>query len=136
MYINANFDKIKHIYDVERLKQYNSSCERDIKRLEGIIEKIKKYQMEIFKHAQHVVNTEMKNVVTLVRRKEYATKRVKYNVQLEVWPIIPMKHVENERVYGAYKHEKMFGGKERHLALKYANDLAETYHCEIERKGF
>lgn len=136
MYINANFDKFKHIYDIERLKQYNNWCERDIKRLEEVIEKLKKYQMEIYRHAQTVVNTEFKNVVTLVRRRDYYTNRVKYHVQLEMRPMVTTDYVENERVYGSYKHEKMFTGKERHLALKYAKDLANQYHCEIERKGF
>ncbi|EEM38631.1 hypothetical protein bthur0004_54580 [Bacillus thuringiensis serovar sotto str. T04001] len=45
MYISANFDKFKHIYDIKRLKQYSDMCERDIKRLEEIIVKLKEYQM-------------------------------------------------------------------------------------------
>ncbi|PDY47457.1 hypothetical protein [Bacillus pseudomycoides] len=136
MYINADFDKFKHIYDIERLKQYSNWCERDIERLEEVIKKLKKYQMKIYEHAQTVVNTEFKNVVTLVRRRDYYSNRVKFHVQLEMRPIVASNHIENERVYGSYKHEKMFTGKERYLALKYAEDLANQYHCEIERKGF
>ena len=29
MYISANFDKFKHIYDIKRLRQYSDMCERD-----------------------------------------------------------------------------------------------------------
>ncbi|MBC6975100.1 MULTISPECIES: hypothetical protein [Bacillus] len=136
MYINANFDKFKHIYDIEKLKQYSNWCDRDIKGLEEVIEKLKQYQMEIYEHAQTVVNTEFQNVVTLVRRRDYYTNRVKYHVQLAMRPIVAREWIENEKVYGPYKHEKMFTGKERHLALKYAKDLAKQYNCEIERKGF
>jgi hypothetical protein len=31
---------------------------------------------------------------------------------------------------------KYFEGKDRHLALKYAEELAAKYNCSIERKGF
>ncbi|PEK34079.1 hypothetical protein [Bacillus pseudomycoides] len=134
MYISSHLDKFKHIYDIERLKDYNNWCERDIKRLEELIEKIRKYQLELYEHAQHVLNTEMINVVTLVRRRQYDTNRVQYNVQLEIRP--PIKQVENERAYGLRKHEKMFTGRERSFALKYAKELAIKYNCEIEKKGF
>ena len=67
MYISANFDKFKHIYDIKRLKQYSDMCERDIKRLEEIIEKLKEYQMGIFEHAQTVMNTEFTKTVRITR---------------------------------------------------------------------
>lgn len=107
MYINANCEKFKHIYDMKRLKSYSDMVDRDIK-----------------------------SVVTLVRRRDYSTNHVKYHVQLEMRPNVSTDYIENERVYGFYKHEKMFTGRERHLALKYAEELAKQYHCEIERKGF
>ncbi|QHV47651.1 hypothetical protein C1N66_32185 (plasmid) [Bacillus cereus] len=136
MYVNANCEKFKHIFDMKRLKSYSDMVDRDIERLEEIIKKLKNYQMAIYEHAQTVANTEFKSVVTLVRRRDYSTNHVKYHVQLEMQPNVSTDYIENDRVYGFYKHEKMFTGRERHLALKYADELAKQYHCEIERKGF
>ncbi|OUB81195.1 hypothetical protein [Bacillus wiedmannii] len=135
MYINANCDKFKHIYDMDRLKGYSDRAERDINRLEEIIDKLKKYQMEIYEHAQAVANAEFQSVVTLVRNR-YDKNLVKFYVQLERRPIVDKNYIEDERVYGFCEHQKMFVGKERHQALKYADSLAQQYHCEIERKGF
>lgn len=136
MYINANCEKFKHIYDMKRLKSYSDMVNRDIERLEEIIKKLKNYQMDIYEHAQTVANTQFKSVVTLVRRRNYDTNHVKYHVQLEMRPNVGTNYIENEWVYGFYKHEKMFIGRERHLALKYADQLAKQYQSEIERKGF
>lgn len=124
MYISANFDKFKHIYDIKRLKQYSDMCERDIKRLEEIIVKLKEYQMGIFEHAQTVMNTEFTKTVRITRSRGYSNSRVMYHVQLILHPIV------------SYEHEKTFSGRERHSALKYASELARKYNCEIERKGF
>lgn len=135
MYINANCDKFKHIYDIDRLKSYSDRAGRDINRLEEIIEKLKEYQMKIHEHAQTVANTEFKSVVTLVRSR-YDKNLVKFHVQLERRPTVDKNYIEDERVHGFYEHQKTFTGKERHQALKYADQLAEQYHCEIERKGF
>ncbi|PHD06398.1 hypothetical protein COF54_15310 [Bacillus toyonensis] len=136
MYINANCDKFKHIYDMKRLKSYSDMAQNDITRLEEVIKKLKNYQMDIYEHAQTVANTQFKSVVTLVRRRNYDTNHVKYHVQLEMRPNVGTDYIENEWVYGFYKHEKMFTGRERHLALKYADQLAKQYQSEIERKGF
>ncbi|PFV20985.1 hypothetical protein COK97_14275 [Bacillus cereus] len=135
MYINANCDKFKHIYDMERLKGYSDRAGRDINRLEEIIEKLKEYQMKIHEHAQTVANTEFKSVVTLVRNR-YDKNLVKFHVQLERRPMVDKNYIEDEKVNGFYEHSKMFVGKERHQALKYADSLALQYHCEIERRGF
>ena len=137
MYISANFDKFKHIYDIKRLKQYSDMCERDIKRLEEIIEKLKEYQMGIFEHAQTVMNTEFTKSVRITRSSRgYSNSRVMYHVQLILHPIVSKEWIENEKIYGSYEHEKTFSGRERHSALKYASELARKYNCEIERKGF
>lgn len=135
MYINANCDKFKHIYDMERLKGYSDRAGRDINRLEEIIEKLKEYQMKIHEHAQTVANTEFKSVVTLVRNR-YDKNLVKFHVQLERRPMVDRNYIEDEKVNGFNEHYKMFVGKERHQALKYADSLALQYHCEIERRGF
>lgn len=136
MYINNNLDKFKHIYDMQRLKRYSDWAESDIKRIEEVLEKLKNYQMEIHVHAQTVANTEFKSVVTLVRRKDYYTNLVKYHVQLEKHPIVTTHLVEGERVDGFNEHYQMFGGRERTLAIKYAEELAKENNCEIERSGF
>ncbi|QWG92809.1 hypothetical protein [Bacillus mycoides] len=136
MYINNNLDKFKHIYDMQRLKRYSDWAESDIKRIEEVLEKLKNYQMEIHVHAQTVANTEFKSFVTLVRRKDYDTNLVKYNVQLEKHPIVTTHHVEGERVHGFNEHYQMFGGRERTLAINYAEELAKENNCEIERRGF
>ncbi|WP_368661232.1 hypothetical protein AB3U43_04025 (plasmid) [Bacillus cereus] len=136
MYINNNLDKFKHIYDMQRLKRYSDWAESDIKRIEEVLEKLKNYQMEIHEHAQTVANTEFKSVVTLVRRKDYYTNLVKYHVQLEKHPIVATHHIEGERVDGFNEHYQMFGGRERTLAIKYAEELAKENNCEIERSGF
>ncbi|EOQ01553.1 hypothetical protein KOY_05286 [Bacillus cereus VDM021] len=136
MYINSYLYKFKHRYDIDYLVDHNSWCERDIKRLEELIKDIRKHQQEVYEHAQQVLNTEMKNIVTITRMKNYSAKRVEYYVRLEIRPLVPFKYVENEKVYGTYKENKMFAGKERHLAFKYAKELCNKYNCEIERKGF
>lgn len=136
MYINSHLYKFKHRYDIEWLKEHNEWCERDIRRLEEVIKDIREYQINLYEHAQRIINTEMKNVVTLIRRRNSSSNRVEYFVRLEIRPLIKETSIEGEKVYGTYKENKMFSGKERHNAFKYAKELATKYNCEIERAGF
>lgn len=136
MYIHVTDYKFKHIYRMDTLKDYSDYCERDIKRLNELIEKVRAYQMELHAHAQEVINTPMKKVVKLQRSKNYGTNKIQYYVSLEYIPQVEKNIVDGNFIYGDSKHQKTFEGKERHLAIKYAQELSKQYHCEIERKGF
>lgn len=136
MYIHTTDYKFKHIYNMDTLKDYNDYCERDIKRLKGFIDEVRAYQMELYNHVQHVLQTPIKHVVRLQRSREYSTNKVHFYVVVEERPQIAHENVEGNHVYGKYKDDKNFKGTERHLAIKYAEELAKKYHCEIERRGF
>lgn len=121
---------------MKTLKDYNSYCERDIQRLNELIEKVRKYQKELFDHVQEVVQTNFKHVVKLERRTNWSTKKVEYYLSVEERPVLEKKQINGQWVYGTYKENHHFKGTERHIALKKAGELAEKYHCSIERKGF
>lgn len=138
MYIhftNKNDNKFKHIYSMDRLQDLDRWCRRDIERLEEAIQTIKEYQMELFNHVQEVIQTNFKNVVVLTRRENWTTKRVEFYVHTEERPQIDKKHIDGQTIYGVYKDQKNFTGKERHTAIKYAEELSKKYNCPVERKG-
>ena len=125
----------KHIYDLDKLKQYSEYAANDIKRALEYIEKVKAYQTEIYEHAQHVASSSFEYVVILERSTDYRTNLKRYNVSLHKRPT-GISEVKNNKVYGKYTHQKHFPGKDRHEALKYSQELAKEYHCSIEKKGF
>lgn len=125
----------KHIYDLERLKQYSEYADRDIQRALEYIDKVKAYRTEIYEHAQHVASSAFEYVVILERSTDYSTNKKHYNVSLHHRPI-GLSEVKNNKVYGTYTHQKHFPGKDRHEALKYSEELSRQYHCKIEKKGF
>jgi len=134
MYLHATEYKFKHIYDVKELKGYCDHAARDIQRAEQVIEQIKKYQMELYEHVQTVINTPVKKYVILQR--STSTGHVTFYVCLDNRPVTDKDHVDGHWVKGIKEHEKRFTGKERHLAIKYAEQLAKQYNCKIERNGF
>lgn len=135
-HIRESETSFRHIYNLERLTDIDKWCRRDIERLEEAIQQIKNYQMELYNHVQEVLQTDIKKIVTLVRRENWSTKRVEFYVTLEHRPQVDKTHVNGEKIYGNYTDQKNFKGTERHSAIKYANDLSKKYHCSIERTGF
>lgn len=136
MYLHTTDYKFKHIYDINELKNYSEMAARDIQRCEEVINNIKKYQMAIFEHVQEVINTEIKNIVVLHRSTDYSTNKKRFDVYLDARPVVEKQHIEGSAPKGRHSFDKHFEGRERHLALKYADDLAKQYNCEIEKKGF
>jgi hypothetical protein len=136
MYIHQTDYQFKHIYDIKTLKDYCDFAARDIQRCEEVINNIKKYQMALYEHVQTVINTPTKNVITLTRSTNYSTNKKRYDVQLTIRPQVEKEVVDGSRVYGQHKDHKHFEGKDRHLAIKYADELSKKYNCSIERKGF
>lgn len=128
MYIHTTDYKFKHIYNIETLKGYSDYCERDIKRLEELIVKVREYQMDLYTHVQDVLNTPFKNIVKLQRRIEYSSNKVKFFVSVEERPLTDKKQIDGNHIYGKFKHEKCFEGKERNKAIQYADELASKYH--------
>lgn len=136
MYLHATEYKFKHIYDISELKSYCDHATRDIQRAEQVIEQIRKYQMELYEHVQNVINTPIQKYVILQRSKDYSSGHVSFYVCLDHRPVTKEKQINGHWVKGVKEHEKSFVGKERHLAIKYAEQLAKQYNCKIERKGF
>ena len=127
--------QFKHIYDLDRLKEYSRYAQNDIQRALDYIEKVKQYQREIYEHAQIVASSTFEHVVMLERSTDYSTNKKHYNVTLHNRPK-GINEVDHHKVYGTYSEHKHFEGKERHSALKYAEELATRYNCTIEKKGF
>lgn len=125
--------QFNNIYDVDELKRYYDYAARDIERAEEAIAKLKAYQMELHKHVQEVVQTHMKKVVVLRRSSSGNDGKVDFNVYVDMRPQLEK---ENRHVRTKQIHDKRFTGRERHLAIKYAEDLAKQYNCPIERLGF
>lgn len=125
----------KHIYSLEKLKQYSDYANNDIQRALEYIEKVKAYQTEIYEHAQQVASSEFEYVVILERSTDYSTNLKHYNVSLHHRPI-GISEVKHNKVYGNYSHREHFKGTERHNALKYATELSKQFNCSIEKKGF
>ena len=125
----------KHIYDLDKLKQYDEYAQNDIKRALEYIEKVKAYQQTIYEHARQVALTEFEYVVILERSTDYRSNLKYYHVTLHHRPKGITK-VDYNHVYGKRSEQKQFKGTERHQAFKYANELATNYHCSIEKKGF
>lgn len=126
----------KNVYDVERLKEYNRYAERDIVRLQEAIEKVRKYQLELFDHVQKVLQTDIIKVVTLTRRTEcYSGNKTKivYHVQLEYRP--KLESFDSYRTIIKTEHNKKFAGVERHESIRYAEQLAKSNYCTIEKCG-
>lgn len=136
MYIHQTDYKFKHIYDIKTLKDYCDYATRDIQRCEEVIKNIQKYQMALYEHVQTVINTPTKNIITLHRSTNYNTNKKRYDVQLTIRPQVEKDVVEGSKVYGQHKDHKYFEGKDRHLAIRYAEELSKKYNCPIERKGF
>ena len=135
-HINENEQQFKHIFDIDYLKDLDRYCRRDIERLEEAIQQVKKYQMELFNHVQEVLQTDIKKFVNLVRRENWSTKRVEYYVSLEHRPQVDKDFINGRKPYCKYTEQKNYKGTERHIAIKYADELAKKYNCPIERKGF
>lgn len=125
----------KHVYDMERLKTYNSYAERDIKRLLEGIEKIKHYQLELYAHVQTVLQTDIKKIVVISRRTEgYGSKsKIVYHVQLEYRPDIEEYNRHNYSI--KYEHDKRFTGIQRREAIRYAEQLAKEHYTKVEKLG-
>jgi len=136
MYVHTTDYKFKHIYNIDTLKNYCEYAEKDIKNCEEIISRIRKYQMDLYDHVQEVLNTSYKKVVVLQRSTDYGTNRKYFNVCLDIRPQVEKDHVDGDRITGKHEHSKKFQGRERHLAIRYAEELAKQHNCEIERKGF
>lgn len=130
--IDSTQFRFKHVYDINRLRQYDAMCDREIERFKNAIEEIKEYQMKLHHQAQKVTETEFYKVVTLQRQTQ---DRVRFFVRLVERPIA-VDDSKGESPYGIESDFKEFLGKDRHKAIAYAKSLAAKYHCEIERKGF
>ncbi|KRE33281.1 hypothetical protein [Paenibacillus sp. Soil724D2] len=125
----------KNVYDIDRLKEYNQYAERDIVKLQEAIEKVRKYQLELYEHVQIVLQTDIIKVVTLARRTEgYGNKtKIIYYVQLEYRPAL--KSFDSYRTIIKTEHGKKFAGVERHDAIRYAEQLAKPNRCKVEKIG-
>jgi len=126
--------KFEHIYDLNKLKDYARYADRDIQRALEYIETVKQYRLSIHEHAQHVAMSEFEYVILLQRRTDYHNK-VNYDVMAIHRPI-GISIVNGAKVSGTYHDSKVFAGKERHEAIKYAQTLSEKYNCSIEKSGF
>lgn len=125
----------KHVYNINTLKEYCSYAERDIKRAEEVIQKIREYQVKLYEHVQIVLNTEHKKYVVINRREDYSTKKKYYNVYLDTRPITEKDQADGKWIQGVYTEEKKFTGTERGQAIRYAEQLAKTHRCELEKTG-
>lgn len=134
-YIHSTEYEFKHIYNINTLKNYCEYAERDIKRAEEIIRQIRKYQLELYNHVQDVLNTSTKYVVILNRSVNYSTNKKEYRVKVEVRPIVENYFINGNTIYGEYKEEELFQGLERHKAIRFAEEMAKKYRCEIEKTG-
>lgn len=134
MYLHATEYKFKHIYDIKTLKNYCDYAAHDIQRAEEVIKQIKEYQMNLYKHVQEVLNTPTENIVVLQR--STSTGHVTFHSYLDIRPIVETDYKDGYLIRGKKAHEKNFNGRERHHAIKYAENLAKQYNCSIERKGF
>lgn len=136
MYLHKPDYKFKHVYDMKTLKNYCDYAASDIKRCEELIGEIRKYQMELYEHVQEVINTPTKNIIILSRSTNYSTNKKRYDVWLDIRPQVKKDVIDGSKVYGKHEELKYFEGKDRHTAIKYADELAKKYNCPIERKGF
>lgn len=136
MYLYATDHKFKHIYNVKTLNQYFEYAASNIKNAEEVIRKIQDYQKELIDHFQEVIDTPTKNIIKLSRSSDYKTNKKRFDVQCEVRPLLEEKRIDGSWITAEYLDHQRFEGRDRHRAIKYAEELSRKYGCEIERKGF
>jgi hypothetical protein len=127
--------KFKHVYNINTLKDYCGYAERDIKRAEEVIQKIREYQRELFDHVQIVLQTDIKKVVVLNRSEDYSSKKKFYHVYLDHRPVTEQKQANGNWITGDHTDFQKFTGTERNQAISYAEQLAKSNRCEIEKTG-
>lgn len=134
MYIYSTDYEFKHIYDLKRLKEYSDYAARDIERIKEVIQELRDYQMEIYKHVQEVLNTQFSRFVVIERSQNYTSKKITYSVYLDNRPMIEERQKGGNSVRGTHSEHKNFGGIERHLAKEYALTLAKKHNATIEQR--
>lgn len=128
IYNHQAFQEIKNVYSEKRLRGMVDRAKRRLIEAEG---NIADYMSACKKQMEVIENTDITNHVYLHRRKSYATNRIKFSAGVLYYP-----DIENGERHGWTDRHKVFAGRERGQARKYAEVLAGELNCEIREAGF
>lgn len=133
----------EHIYDVQTLENYIQYADNDLQRMKEHMEKLMEFQEEVKKQIEKAKEIATYPEVEIWRKEDWRSpNRIKYYVSVYHRPMKMrggrLEEIET-REYPLHMtqtdyHE--FEGRERHAALKKAEELSKVYQCEINRKGF
>lgn len=129
---HVNHYGYKHVYDVETLENYLQWSTRDITNMKEQIQKTEEYQEFVKNQIRLVSSIETVPEVNLQRT---VYKSVEFFVSVRHVPQIEVEEGKRQP-YIKSTDNKKFEGKERHIALEYAQELADKYNCDIKKVGF
>lgn len=129
--IHLNNEDVKHVYDEKVLESYIQWSKRDINNLKEFIECAEKYQQLVKDQLTLVSSTE---TVPHVHLKRMHMDKIEFYVEVRHMPKINMEGIYDLRM--KITDQQKFVGRDRSVALKYAEFLAKKHNCEIKKVGF
>jgi len=117
-YNESDYGHIKTIWDINNLKNYLNSAEKDIKTIQEFIK-------EYTEQAQKILLIKNKRIIELERRINYE-KRIFYHVR-----IVNIIYYKNEQKKRISEKNIDFEGKERIEAINYIRKLVREYNYPV-----
>ena len=116
-HICVNMYQFEKQASMKELLHYDKYAQRDIERLQNIIDELKEYRKELYEHVQQVQSMTTILKLSLTRRKDYHGK-VFYYLRIE------KVYSDNMTVS---ELSETYAGTERHKALARAKALQKQY---------
>lgn len=124
-YLERELDELENCFDVSRLDKNTEYAIGHIKDLQEAIKRCQQYIAFMIRQKELAESISYKYEVHLYR--QAFSKPVKYFASVHKIPNIPTPNKSST----VSLESKRFDGKERHLAKKYAQELAKKYNCHI-----
>lgn len=123
-------EEMSDCYNIQRIEKSINNAKIDIADLQEQIIRCQKYISFLLSQKEFVSSLNFRYEVHVTR---YSYNRIEYGVKLLQIPNIP-KGEKKAFVPCGDEFSKRFAGKERHLAQKFAEELAQKYKCAIIKK--
>ncbi|USK72655.1 hypothetical protein [Peribacillus asahii] len=131
---HINLEEFKHVFDKRSLESYLQWSSRDIERLKETIKELEEYQVKVKAHLEKVSSIETEPLVILKRTVNYHNK-VEFFVYVKHIPKVDLESL-GRNPYITSTDNKRFEGRQRYVAISYAESLARQYECEIKKEGY
>lgn len=122
---HQDFENLKREYKASRV---TDEIERAKQHIGEVVENLSNYIHAAQAQLEVIKATTINSYVSFSRRTEYRTNRISYEVGLMKYPDIERGQVYQWTVEGTCK---VFTGREKKDARKYAESLAKEHSCKI-----